>query len=235
MGDEGATEGTEGTEERKSGKVWWVMEKAAFVDASRLRRAFKESVEGQAYVRVASAMYRDALTDGLGSNFRKMQGTWPRLNRAYRQRKNRQGFSIQTWKRTGATLRAITNNPPNEKGKVRAGLRFGVNFTRDLAFARPTKFPRDGAGGKLTELTNSQFQIRIFNTLRYGNRRGKLEGYLERNPGKGKAKDYVKLGRREGRLKGRPLMTWTPEIVRQAEKDVAAAMEKLITEGAGKP
>lgn len=199
--------------------------KMAAMDRAKLTKAFKESVEGRNYTEVALAMFRHVLTTGLRDEWSRRQTQWAPLAPRYMGWKRKRGLSQKIWEATGATLRAITNNPPERAGTKRK-LQFGINFIRDLAFARPRAFKKAKSGRAWRELGNADFQGKVLNVLRYGNAKEKLTRYAKKKGGK--AEDYRKFSKHEGRLPGRPLIVWPAASIKRIEEDVAAAVSKIF-------
>lgn len=202
--------------------------KMAAIDRARLTKRFKESLEGKNYVAVATALFKYMLTSGLKDEWSRLQGEWAPLSDRYKAWKRLRGMSTKTWEATGGTLKAITSNAPTQTG-TKKKLQFGINFVRDLAFARPRAFKKAGSGGAWRELSNGEFQAKVFSVLRYGNAHHKVARYAEK---KGhKASDYIKLRKGEGKLPGRPLMVWPASAMKRIQEDVAAVMSKIMNGG----
>jgi len=222
------------------------MSKAAYIEKRKAEKALRESAEGKSLVLIAAALYRAALSDGIVNYHRQMQAQWKALNPAYLARKQRMKLKTRIWERTGATLKALAENAPDDAGKVPRPrvLRWGVNHRRGLAFAQPRAFTTEGVGGSFKPLTNARRQVAILNVLRYGGAISKLESSWKRN-GTGSFRDYLSASygptrrARSAALRGRmgtparPLMVWTPEILARAEQDVARAMERVVQMEAG--
>lgn len=199
--------------------------KLAAIDRAKATKAFKESLEGKNYIAIATAIFRYVLTSGLRQEWSRLQSEWAPLSSSHAAWKRAHGYGAGIWEMTGGTLRAITNNAPTRIGTKRK-LQFGMNFVRDLAFARPRAFKKRGSGGSWRELSNSEFQAKVFNVLRYGNRGHKLEGYAKR---KGhKVGDYVKRRKGDGVLPGRPLMVWPSAALGHIRRDVGEVVTKVM-------
>lgn len=182
---------------------------AKFKTRAKALKAFKESTEGQRYLAVAAAMFRDQLTRAIRSRWSAGQSSWKPLNNNWEKQKARKGQSTRIWERTGKTLAAVTNNPPSKTG-TKKGLTFGVNFYSDRAFIVPSTLTRDGMSAKQRR--------NLFMVLNWGRAKKTItrssKGGLER----------IELKP----LPARVVLVWDREDLPRLEADVAEAMTKQL-------
>lgn len=200
---------------------------ASQIVTTRVRAAFKKVEKDPALAEIAVAVYQKALRDGLRK--RVESGNFAPNSPAWKKRKKGKG----PWVRTGATLKAITNNAPTKLG-TKKGVKVGVNFRSAMAFAQPRSFT-DGKGKRLPVA----LQEKVFNALKYGSVVTKIRSAFEKKGG-GSLEDYVsgvtglKKSDRErvvagkGKMPGRPLFAWDTNWDAQMEKDIDAAIGRVL-------
>lgn len=210
--------------------------KAAAISAAKLRKAFLESTGGRQYVSIALAMFKHAYTSGIRDNWARLQSQWEPLAPRYALWKEARGFSTEKWKMSGATLEAISNNPPYQIGK-NGKLKFYFNVRTGLASARPVAFSVPGrAGRKRGRLLGASAQMEVLQVLQRGNALGRLLNYRDQRAKGGydvtRDDNYLaaieQVSDRQGGNRGRRLLFWTAAILQRAEADATAAISAAM-------
>jgi hypothetical protein len=217
--------------------------KAAAIETGKLQKAFKQSVEGQNYVGVALAMFKDAFTQGLREEHARRQSEWPALSPRYLAWKRKAGLKTRAWEMTGGTLQAVTNSAPAKIGMT-GKIRFGLNFKSDVAFAMPRAFKKAVVVGKgkdkrklrlgsaaFQEYGNAEFQERVYSVMRYGNRRSKVSNWAQKSGKNARIAAREKFGgfhRNEGLVPARPWLTWSSQLIARAEAEVARKVAEIL-------
>ena len=208
---------------------------ASRIDTTRVQKAFRRAAKDPALAAIAVAVYQKPLRDGLQA--RLLHRSWPPNSPEWLAAKRRKGWGQQPWVRTGRTLQAITNNPPEKLG-TRKGIKVGVNWRNAVAFLLPRTFT-DAKGKRLP----AKAQEMVFNTHRYGGAVSKIRSGWRAMLGRGgreSFRDYLfgtygpKNRAQAAALSGhdgippRPLFAWAKEWSPDMTEDVEQAVQRIL-------
>lgn len=199
------------------------------IDTSKVRHGFRSLAKDKVLVALACAAFHKALTGGLVADWRARQGDFAPLSPDYAEWKKRRGLGPRIWQASGATVAAITDNPPEKPG-LKKGLQFTVGKRGEQVFAvaSPKAF-RNRKGKKLGRETQSA----VYKYLTWGSARTKIAALAAK---KGWTSDeqteYLrKRGldtSRHGHNPGRKLLGWNPEWRAQMSRNIEAAIARAV-------
>jgi hypothetical protein len=197
------------------------------IDTTKAVEGFKRIGKAKkALGALALAAYKHPLTTGIRSRYASLAFGYPPNAPGYAARKG----GHPPWFRTGATIRALSNNPPAKIGNNK-GVRVGLNLRKQFAFAVPRVFTGPTGRGRLP-LPRQQS---ILNALTRGSAIQKISSNAERRGADAGAalRDVFAPGRlrKLRRIPARPLLVWDSSWDSAMRRDIDRAVTQVMKEG----
>jgi phage gpG-like protein len=193
------------------------------VDTEKAVKALLKAAGRKELGLLAAAAFKKPFTDGvrkvlLGSGFEENSPAW-------KKKKGKKGWGGRPWVRTGKTLKAVGNNPPRKLG-TKKGLKVGVNWKSNVAFAHPRTFT-DSSGRKRL---SAKDQEKVLMVLQRGSGAERVRKQAAK---KGRSFDDVwsettGVKKKDFFVPARPLLSWVKSWEPEIEKDVERAVKAIL-------